>query len=321
MAALRVFARAQFGPAEPHGRGVSDSPHEYADRLDVPVEGGSLATYRLGATGSGAPVALAIHGITSTSRTWLATERALGNRATLLAVDLRGRGRSSTLPPPVGLDAHARDTLAVLDAAGLDRAVVVGHSLGAYIAARLAILHPERIERLVLVDGGLTIPQSVGAQPAQFVQDFLGPTFERLEMTFPDVAAYQAWWRAHPAVARSDVDRADLDAYAAYDLCGEPPQLRSAITAQVVRDDGLDLFGEPDAPNLTVPAVFLCAPRGMVDDPHPMQPLADVRTWAASDPAQRLAVEVPDTNHYTIAWGAHGAAAVAEAIAAAAGVP
>jgi pimeloyl-ACP methyl ester carboxylesterase len=292
------------------------------ERVDVPVEGGSLAAYRLGAAGPGAPVILAIHGITSTSRTWLATARALGDRATLLAVDLRGRGRSSELPAPYGLEVHARDMLAVLDAAGLERAVVAGHSLGAYIAARLAVRHPERIERLVLVDGGLTIPESVGAgDPAQFVGQFLGPTFKRLEMTFPDVPSYQAWWAAHPAVVGSDVDAADLAEYAAYDLTGEPPRLHSAITAQVVHDDGLDLFADPDAPRLTVPAVFLCAPRGMVDDPNPMQPLADVRAWAAADPARRLAVEVPDTNHYTIAWGVHGADAVAEAIAAAAGIP
>lgn len=113
------------------------------------------------------------------------------------------------------------------------------------------------------------------------------------------------------------MNRADLDAYAAYDLVGEPPQLRSGIRPQVVRDDGLDLFGEPDADRLTVPATFLCAPRGMRDDPHPMQPLAQVQAWAAADPERRQAIEVPDTNHYTIAWGVHGAAAVADAIAAA----
>lgn len=287
--------------------------------LDVPVAGGELATYRVGAPpGTGAPLVLAIHGITSTSRTWLATGRALGDRATLAAVDLRGRGRSADLPPHVGLDAHVRDMVAVLDTLGLERAVVVGHSLGAYIAARLATSHPERVTRLVLVDGGLTIPGSAGARPEQFVQSFLGPTFERLEMTFPDVTAYQDWWARHPAVSGADVDRADLDAYAAYDLTGEPPELHSAIAPQVVRDDGLDLFGEPDAARLTVPAVFLCASRGMVDDPHPMQPLAEVQAWANADPERRRAIQVPDTNHYSIAWGARGAAAVAAAIAAAA---
>ena len=121
------------------------------------MDGGPLATYRLGAAPADAPAVLAIHGITSTSRTWLATARSLNDRAALIAVDLRGRGASSALPPPVGLDAHARDMLAVLDAAGLQRAVVVGHSLGAYIAARLAVRHPDRVAALVLVDGGLTI--------------------------------------------------------------------------------------------------------------------------------------------------------------------
>ncbi len=283
-------------------------------RADVAVDGGPLATYRLGAAPADAPAVLAIHGITSTSRAWLATARVLNERAALIAVDLRGRGASSALPPPVGLDAHARDMLAVLDAAGLQRAVVVGHSLGAYIAARLAVRHPERVAALVLVDGGLTIPESVGAEPARFVEEFLGPTFERLEMTFESLAAYQAWWAAHPAVANAGVSRADLDAYAAHDLAGEPPRMHSSITPDVVRADGLDLFGEPDAPRLTVPAVFLCAPRGMVDDPHPMQPLADVEAWAAGDPQRRRAVLVPDTNHYSIAWGAHGARAVADAI-------
>jgi pimeloyl-ACP methyl ester carboxylesterase len=277
------------------------------------VAGGRLATFRLGADPSAPPV-VAIHGITSTSRTWLAVARALEDRASLIALDLRGRGASNALPPPFGIDAHVRDVIAVLDHFDLPRAVIVGHSLGAYIAARLAVAHPERVARLVLVDGGLIIPAGVGAERAQFVQDFLGPTFERLEMTFPDVASYQAWWAQHPAVAGADVDRADLDAYAAYDLVGEPPQLRSGITPQVVRDDGMDLFGEPDAQRLTVPSVFLCAPRGMVDDPHPMQPLADVQAWAAADSQRRRAIEVTDTNHYTIAWGARGAAAVAAEI-------
>jgi pimeloyl-ACP methyl ester carboxylesterase len=287
------------------------------DRLRVPVHGGSLAAYQLSASRPDPPLVLAIHGITSTSRTWLATARALGDRAALIAVDLRGRGRSSELPRPCGLDVHARDMIAVLDALGLERAVIAGHSLGAYIAARLARTHPERVSRLVLVDGGLTIPESTGADPAQFIARFLGPTFERLAMTFPDLASYQDWWARHPAVAAADVERADLDAYAAHDLVGVPPQLRSSITPEVVRDDGLDLFGDPDAARLSVPAVFLAAPRGMVDDPNPMQPLDEVQAWAADDPERRRAILVPDTHHYSIAWGAHGAAAVAEAIAAA----
>jgi pimeloyl-ACP methyl ester carboxylesterase len=285
------------------------------ERVDVEVDGGRLAAYRLGAARGDAPLVLAIHGITSTSRTWLATAQALGERAALIAPDLRGRGRSSALPEPFGIDAHVRDVVAVLDHFELGSAVIAGHSLGAYIAARLAALHPDRVDSLVLVDGGLTIPESEGADPERFLEDFLGPTMTRLTMTFPDGAAYRAWWGEHPAFAGADIDPRNLDAYAAHDLVGEAPQLRSSVNPQVVRDDGVDLFEVTDAMRLTVPAVFLCAPRGMVDDPHPMQPLALVQDWAARDPERRRAIEVPDVNHYSIALGRRGAAMVADQIA------
>jgi pimeloyl-ACP methyl ester carboxylesterase len=285
------------------------------ERVDVEVAGGSLATFRLGPGGSDAPPVIAIHGITSTSRTWLAIARALGDRASLIAPDLRGRGRSNALPPPFGIDAHVRDVLAVLDHFGLDRPVIAGHSLGAYIAARLATLHPDRVDSLVLVDGGLTIPDSEGVDPEEFMEAFLGPTLARLRMTFPDHDAYRAWWAEHPAVVHADINAADLSHYAAHDLVGEAPELRSSVNPAVVRDDGVDLFKVTDAAALAVPAVLLCAPRGMVDDPNPMQPLSLVESWAAQDPGHRRAIEVPDVNHYTIAWGAHGAAMVADEIA------
>jgi pimeloyl-ACP methyl ester carboxylesterase len=288
------------------------------EQIDVAVDGGQLAAFRLGAERADAPLVLAIHGITSTSRTWLAPARALGDRAALIAVDLRGRGRSHELPPPFGLDAHVRDLIAVLDHLGLERATVAGHSLGAYVAARLATSHPDRVDRLVLVDGGLVIPDSrAAADPEQFIDAFLSATLARLRMTFPNLEAYVDWWRQHPAVAGSDVDPADLEAYAAHDLVGTAPELRSSVNPQVVHDDGLDLFSDPDADRLQVPAMLLCAPKGMIDDPHPMQPLAVVEGWAAADPDRRQPIQVPGVNHYTIAWGRHGALALGNAIAAA----
>ena len=229
----------------------------------------------------------------------------------MAAVDLRGRGASHELPPPYGIAAHVADMVAVLDHFELARAVVIGHSLGAYIAASLAILHPERVSALVLVDGGLTIPLPEGTDPQRFLEAFLGPALARLRMAFADQAAYRAWWSEHPAIAAGDVEPDDLAHYADHDLIGEAPRLRSSVNPEVVRVDGTDLFRIPDASAISVPATLMCAERGMVDDPNPMQPLELVRAWAAADPAHRQAVPVPGVNHYTINLGRRGAATVA----------
>jgi pimeloyl-ACP methyl ester carboxylesterase len=285
-------------------------------RLEVPVDGGSLAAFRLG--GPDAEPVLAIHGITSSSASWVAVARALGDRAGLVAVDLRGRGGSRELPEPYGLGAHARDMRAVLDACAVERGVVVGHSLGAYIAVRLAAEHPERVRALVLVDGGLPIPGTEGADPQALLDASIGPAVARLRMRFASADEYRDWWRAHPAIARSDVDDDDVVDYADHDLIGPPPELRSAVVEDAVRADAADLFTVADYPaDLPIPATLLCAPRGFVDDPNPVHPLPLAQAWAAGAPELRKVIAVPDVNHYSIALGSRGAHAVANAVAAA----
>lgn len=287
-------------------------------RLEVTVEGGALAASAFGAADGGLEPVLAIHGITATSAAWVAVARALGDRAALVAVDLRGRGRSSALPGPYRLAAHERDMLAVLDHLGIDRGVVVGHSLGAYIAARLAAEHPERVRAVVLVDGGLRIPGTEGVEAQQFLDAFLGPALARLRMRFASPEAYRDWWRAHPAIAAGDAEDADVVAYADYDLTGDAPELHSSVSEDAVRADAADLFESGDeAARLTIPATMLCAPRGLLDDPNPMQPLALANDWAAGAPGLRRVTAVPDVNHYTIVLGRSGARSVADAVAAA----
>jgi pimeloyl-ACP methyl ester carboxylesterase len=262
---------------------------------------------------------VAVHGITSSSRSWVAVARELDGRATLVAVDLRGRGASNGLPGPYGLAAHEQDVLAVLDGLELERAVLAGHSLGAYVVARVAAEHPERLSAAVLVDGGLRIPGTENADPDAFLDAFLGPALARLRMRFESREQYRDFWRAHPALSNGDVDDADIVAYADYDLVGEAPSLRSSVSEDAVREDGADLFTQgADAQRLTVPATLLVAPRGLLDDPRPMHPVALARAWEAGAPEARRAIEVPDVNHYTIALGARGARTVADAIAEAA---
>src|ERR1039458_9650695 len=83
--------------------------------LPVPVPGGTLVAFALAGADRQGRAVRAIHGITANSQAWLAVARALGDQARLIAVDLRGRGASRTLPAPYGIAAHAADMLAVLE--------------------------------------------------------------------------------------------------------------------------------------------------------------------------------------------------------------
>src|SRR5262249_21760632 len=139
-------------------------------------------------------VVVALHDVASNHMAWRAVARELPGIA-LLAPDLRGRGRSAALPLHDSFSRHAEDVVAVLDAFGLDRALIAGHSMGAYVAAGVAADHPERVSKLVLIDGALPlpVPDDVDADAV------LGPALARLRMTFDSPEGYVAFWRSHPA--------------------------------------------------------------------------------------------------------------------------
>lgn len=272
---------------------------------------------------SGAPVVLAIHGITASSRSWSTVARHLGDRVTFIAPDLRGRGASGALPGPFGLAAHLEDLVAVLGFAGAVRTVVAGHSMGAYLAPRLAAAHPERAAAVVMVDGGPPLPLPEGVDPDDLLELVLGPALARLRMIFPSREAYADFWRSHPAFAGPGFWSEDVEAYLEYDLGGSEPELRSVVSEEAVRADGRDLVLGIEAAktalgSLACPTVLLRAPRGLLDQPVPLVPDEAAAEAAATCPG--LVDEmVPDTNHYLIVFGDREAAVVAERIAAAAG--
>jgi alpha-beta hydrolase superfamily lysophospholipase len=99
-----------------------DRPVSSYDSFDVPVPGGDLRVGRWTASDPAAPVVVAAHGVTANHRTWaLVAEQA---DFTLVAPDLRGRGRSGALEGSAGMARHADDLLAVLDHLAVDTAVV-----------------------------------------------------------------------------------------------------------------------------------------------------------------------------------------------------
>jgi pimeloyl-ACP methyl ester carboxylesterase len=103
--------------------------------------------------GGGPPVVL-IHGMLNSSRHWREVALRLASRHTVIAPDLIGHGDSATPRGDYSLGAHAtsiRDLLAVL---GVERATIVGHSLGGGVAMQFFYQFPQRTERLVLISSG-----------------------------------------------------------------------------------------------------------------------------------------------------------------------
>lgn len=100
--------------------------------------------------GSGLPLVLT-HGIGGSGDTWAATVAALRDRYRVITWDVRGFGRSSKPPGPYSAELWARDLAGLLDVIGVDRAYILGHSMGGVIAQRFALDFPERVAALILV--------------------------------------------------------------------------------------------------------------------------------------------------------------------------
>lgn len=100
--------------------------------------------------GEGPPLVL-LHGLFGAGQNWGAIRAALAPRFRVLTPDLRNHG-ASPRAMPMSYEAMAEDVAETLDAAGLARAAVLGHSMGGKVAMTLALCHPERVARLVVAD-------------------------------------------------------------------------------------------------------------------------------------------------------------------------
>jgi pimeloyl-ACP methyl ester carboxylesterase len=111
--------------------------------------------------GTGAPLLL-VHGLGYARWGWEPVVDLLAEAHEVVLFDNRGIGESDAPPGPYSVSDLAEDAAAVLDAAGLERAHVLGTSLGGMIALQLVLDHPDRVDKLVLA---CTTPGGSGAAP------------------------------------------------------------------------------------------------------------------------------------------------------------
>lgn len=124
-----------------------DTPHTLTTADGVTLH------YRLLRRGTPRPLIVLLHGMASNLTRWseFLEHTNLKDHFDILRADLRGHGESFTRTP-IGMEIWSRDLIAMLDAQGYERAIIVGHSLGANLALWFGALYPARLTGAVLID-------------------------------------------------------------------------------------------------------------------------------------------------------------------------
>ena len=195
------------GVARPEKRAVRLHGH----RLVYRIGGGEACAER--------PALVLIHGLAGSSGTWMTVLPELARHYTVVAPDLLGHGESDKPRHDYSLGSYANQVRDLMVALGIERATIVGHSLGGGIAMQLAYQHPGRCERLVLVSSGglgpeiswvfraLTVPGAEYVMPlifspvARTVGNVVSRGLHRLGLRAPHV---EQAWRSYSTLAEID---------------------------------------------------------------------------------------------------------------------
>jgi pimeloyl-ACP methyl ester carboxylesterase len=225
-------------------------------------------------TGASGPWVVLIHAGICDSAMWEPQWRSLAGSHRLLRMDMRGFGRSPQPPEPYS---NARDVLAVIDACGVERAALVGASLGGRVALELALAAPDRVSALVLAGSGLS-----GHEWSQDVRDYWAVEDAAIERGDLDAAAeanVRFWVAPADAAVRAQVHAMQLRALELQVPVGDAAQEQLLVS---------DLDTRLAA--IAAPALVVV---GELDHP-------DIHAIAG-----RLVRELPDATHAIVPGAAH----------------
>jgi pimeloyl-ACP methyl ester carboxylesterase len=248
-ASLRAARRAEDGygaTAQPDWREIDWREHLHS----VDVGGTSVNYVDIGSGDAGPPV-LFVHGLGGAWQNWLENIPRVAQERRVFALDLPGFGRSEMPRDEISISGYGRSVDEFCARVGLDEVVLVGNSMGGFVAAETAIQFPGRVERLVLVAAaGLSITNLM-RRPAQTwgrvaaVLGAYGAANSRAAVTRPVVRHLAlAFVMRHPTRLRADLCWEQVHA-------AGTPGFRPALDALLEYDFG-DRLGDIACPTLIV---------------------------------------------------------------------
>ena len=238
---------------------------------------------------------LCIHGLTANCRFWDCLASALSPRHKVIAMDLRGRGLSDKPPTGYSMDSHCQDLLGLMDDLGLKRPVLMGHSLGASISLVFAAQMPQRVDRLILLDGGGKLTET------QLFKFFaaIKPSLDRLGKIFPSSEDYVSQMKQTPYLQPWNHF---MDNYFQYEVEEVEGGVRSRVNPKHIEEEALNL-GKVDLPQfyqqIISPTLILRATKGILAKDDLVLP-EDVADRMVREIPSAKRVDVEGVNHYTI---------------------
>lgn len=250
--------------------------------------------------GAGKPI-ICVHGITANCRSFDVMAKALAPMHRVIAMDLRGRGGSNKPPTGYSLDHHIRDIICIMDNLGLEEAVLMGHSLGAFISLAFGARYPDRTDRIILVDGGGKLSQ----EQLDNVFAAIKPSLDRLGKVFPSADAYIDTMKSAPYIHPWS---AVIEGYYQYEIEEAEGGVRCNINpnhiqeeAKNIREVKFDTFYA----RISCKVLILRATEGLFSLKDLLLPEPVVLQMVQEIPnAKRF--DVKGVNHYGIALQPHG---------------
>jgi pimeloyl-ACP methyl ester carboxylesterase len=240
---------------------------------------------------------IGIHGISSNSQVWREIAKAISKHFVFIAPDLRGRGHSDS-PGGYNLINHANDIKSILNKLHFKKAIIMGHSLGAYIAIVFASLFPEHTEKVVLLDGGAKL----SPKQAKKVFNAIKISLERLGKIYNSFEEYISYMKQAPFLKPW---YPPLEDYYKYELITlENGKVKSRVKKETISEEAENLKQfdiSEHYKKIECPVLVLRATKGMITDDDHLLTKENIKEMEEKIKNIKI-VEIPETNHYTIAF-------------------